>query len=127
MSTRNTPRLLDERVASIEKFIRDLKAERAVRPTDTRFLYTAAGDILVAVAPNDPQPTPVGGVGTVLTVGPAGVVEWQDPDRIRLSLLGLKGYLPVGIGPEMAGGLPPGANGTVLTADNTSVFGVTWV
>lgn len=127
MSLRTVDRTLDQRVAALEDFVRHLQSTTAVRPTDTRYLYSAAGDILVAVAAANPQPLAAGALGDVLTVTAGGLPAWRDPDRIRQSIIGDKGWIIVGASPGVAMSIPPGADGTVLTADSTVVPGVRWV
>lgn len=126
MSTRRTPRTLDERVAALEEYVRRLQADTAVQPTDTRYLYGAKGDILVAQGPQDPQAVAAGTPGEVLTVGDGGIAEWQDPDRVRPSLLAVAGSLFVATGDGTYVVLVPGPDGTVLTADSTKQAGLAW-
>lgn len=127
MSTRRAARTIDERVAAIEEFVRRLQGDTAVTPTDTRFLYSATGDILVAVAQNDPQPVAIGALGDVLTVGPGSQPVWVDPDRVQQSLYVAKGVIVAGTGPSTVAAVPPGPNGTVLTADSSALAGVAWM
>ena len=126
MSTRRTERTLDARVAQLEEWVRRLKADTAVYPTDPRFLHTARGDVLVADGPADPVPLAVGTLADVLTMGTAQLPEWKDPDRIKLSSVALKGVLFVGRSPGRVTALAPGPDGQVLTADSTRPEGVRW-
>lgn len=127
MSTRRAARTIDERVAAIEEFVRRLQGDTAVSPTDTRFLYTARGDILVAVAIDDPQPLSAGATGEVLTMQLGGLPGWDDPDRVRLSLFTAKADIAVGDGAGGVNIVPVGPDGSVLTADSTMPGGVAWV
>lgn len=127
MSTRSVPRTLDQRVAVIEEFVRRLQGDTAVQPTDTRFLYTARGDILVALGPEDPAALPTGAPGDVLTVDPSGSPGWEDPDRVQPSLVAVAGSLFVGTGSGTYAVLAPGPDGSVLTADSTQPSGLRWV
>lgn len=127
MSTRRAARTLDERVATIEEFVRRLQGDTAVSPTDTRFLYSATGDILVAVSAADPQPLAAGAVGEVLTMQPSGLPAWEDPDRVRLSDFVDRADIAVGDGVGGVTIVPVGPDGTVLTANSAMPGGVQWV
>lgn len=127
MSTRRAARTIDERVAAIEEFVRRLQGDTAVTPTDTRFLYSATGDILAAVSQNDPQRVAIGDLGDVLTVGAGSLPEWVDPDRVRQSLYVGKGVIVAGTGLGTVDAVPPGPDGAVLTADSAAFAGVSWV
>ncbi len=63
MSTRRVPQTLDERIASLEAFVRDLQAQQAVTPTDVRYLYSTKGDILIGLGSANPVVMPLPGVG----------------------------------------------------------------
>lgn len=76
MSLRRTPRTLDEVVAHMEERFRRLDGDQRVEPTDTRFLYSARGDILLAVAANEPAPLHV---PTVTPPGPGLIVLAFSP------------------------------------------------
>lgn len=128
MSTRRAARTLDERLASVEEFIRRLQGDSAVTPTDVRYLYGARGDILFATGPSDPDVIPIGDIGDVLTVNADGDPEWEDPDRVRPSLINVAGSLFVGTGSGRYVVLAPGPDGSVLTADSTAgPSGLRWV
>lgn len=127
MSTRRAPLTIEERLAILEEWMRRLQGDTAVSPTDTRFLYSAKGEILVAAGPADPVPLAVGSPGDVLTVDASGDPGWVDPDRVQPSLISVPGSLFVGTGSGIYAVLVPGPNGTVLAADSTSPLGVAWV
>lgn len=128
MSTRRAERTIDERLAAVEEFVRRLQGDTAIRPTDVRYLYGARGDILVATGPSDPGVLGVGDVGDVLTVNADGDPEWENPDRVRPSLINVAGSLFVGIGSGRYVVLAPGPDGSVLTADSTAgPTGLRWV
>lgn len=67
MSTRRVPQTLDQRVAELESYVRAVRAQSAVEPLGTRYLFGARGDILVALGPNDPQPLSLPPVGLPTT------------------------------------------------------------
>lgn len=127
MSTRRTPRTLDERVAAVEEYLRRLQADTAVRPTDVRYLFGAKGEILVAQGPEDPAALAPGAPGEVLTAGSDGTPEWADPDRVQPSLLNVAGSIFVATGDGTYVVLVPGPDGSVLTADSTKAAGLSWV
>lgn len=125
MSTRRADRTIDQRVAKLEEWVRRLQGDTAVAPTDPRFLYAARGDLLVADGPVDPVPLSIGAVADVLTMDPDP--QWEAPDRIRQSLISVKGELIVGNGAASASTLAPLTDGLVLTADSTRPTGIRWV
>ena len=127
MSTRRVATSLDSRVAQIEDFVRSLQSTTAIKPTDTRYLYSAKGDILIAVGPSDPQPLAAGAAGEVLTVGPGSMPRWEDPDRVRQSIVADKGWIILGTGAGTVTAIAPGADGTVLTADSAALAGAVWL
>lgn len=56
MSLRRLPVSLPDRVAALEEFVRRLQGDFTVNPIDTRYLYNARGDILIAIGPDEPEP-----------------------------------------------------------------------
>lgn len=83
MSTRRVQLSVDERLAQLEEWQRRLQGDNNVSPTDTRYLYGARGDVLIALGPNDPDPLslptlPASPGTAVLSVNPGAPhgAEW---------------------------------------------------
>ncbi len=130
MSTRRTPRSLEERVADLEEHLRRALADAASTPSDLRLLLDARGDLIVALDNDRASRLGVGRDGQVLTARPSTKtlgMAWETFAALAASLVTAKGDLIVGDADGDAATLAVGADGDVLTADSSSPVGQSWV
>lgn len=98
-----------------------------VSPYLDRFIFDAAGDLIIGTGPDTAARLPKGTSGQRLTILPDGTVAWADlpAEDNPLVVIDALGDLIVGTGPDTAARLPRGATGQRLTVNADGTLG--WI